>query len=113
MHKNRSKHNFFSGETYDDEVQTKLGQEHGYNGDIMQESFQDRYNNLTLKSIFTLKYFVKISENSVNTFLLKTDDDSFINLEVLWILTKSRLLKESNDLIGYMQVSKHSMIRGL
>ena len=113
MHKNRSKHNFFSGETYDDEVQTKLGQEHGYNGDIMQESFQDRYNNLTLKSIFTLKYFVKIAENSVNTFLLKTDDDSFINLEVLWILTKSRLLKESNDLIGYMQVSKHGMMRGL
>ena len=90
-----------------------MKEENDRHGDILQESFHDSYNNLTIKSIFILKYFVRAAKYFENKFLLKTDDDSFINLEVLWILTKSRLLKESNDLIGYMQVSKHSMIRGL
>ena len=36
--------------------------------------------------------------------MLKTDDDSFIHLEALWDLAKSRLEKKSNHLIGYLQL---------
>ena len=39
-----------------------------------------------------------------NKYLLKTDDDSFIHLEALWDLAKSRLEKKSNHLIGYLQL---------
>ena len=39
-----------------------------------------------------------------NQFLLKTDDDSFVHLEALWDLAKSRLEKKSNNLMGYLQL---------
>ena len=31
-------------------------------------------------------------------------DDSFINLDALWELTKSRLTKKTNNMIGFIQV---------
>ena len=45
-------------------------------GDLLQSPFVDSYNNLTLKSLFILKYFTQ----STYRTLLKTDDDSYINL---------------------------------
>ena len=72
----------------------------------MQESFLDSYNNLTIKSIHILKYFVSVSVNDANNnkFLLKTDDDSFVHLEALWDLAKARMEKKSNNLIGFLQL---------
>ena len=94
-----------SGEFDDYEVQSKLEQEQAEYGDILQESFKDSYNNLTIKSIFILKYYVSVADNLGNKFLLKTDDDSFVHLEALWDLAKSRMSKKSNNLIGYLQVT--------
>ena len=57
--------------------------------------------------------FPKIQSDVVyectNRFLLKTDDDSFIHLESLWDLAKSRMVKKSNHLIGFLQlgIKKH------
>ena len=50
--------------------------------------------------------FFRVSgnKNSENKFLLKTDDDSFVHLEALWDLAKGRMLKKSNNLIGYLQL---------
>ena len=95
---------FFLGEFDDYEVQSKLEEESAEHGDILQETFQDSYNNLTIKSIFILKYYVGAADNLGNKFLLKTDDDSFVHLEALWDLAKSRMAKKSNNLIGYLQV---------
>ena len=86
-------------------MQSKLEQEQAEYGDILQESFKDSYNNLTIKSIFILKYYVSVADNLGNKFLLKTDDDSFVHLEALWDLAKSRMSKKSNNLIGYLQVT--------
>ena len=86
-------------------MQSKLEQEQAEYGDILQESFKDSYNNLTIKSIFILKYYVRVADNLGNKFLLKTDDDSFVHLEALWDLAKSRMSKKSNNLIGYLQVT--------
>ena len=85
-------------------MQSKLEEESAEHGDILQETFQDSYNNLTIKSIFILKYYVGAADNLGNKFLLKTDDDSFVHLEALWDLAKSRMAKKSNNLIGYLQV---------
>ena len=85
-------------------MQSKLEEESAEHGDILQETFQDSYNNLTLKSIFILKYYVGVADNLGNKFLLKTDDDSFVHLEALWDLAKSRMAKISNNLIGYLQI---------
>ena len=48
-------------------------------GDIIQENFLDSYNNLTLKSIFILKYIKNNCKNKVQ-YVLKCDDDTFINV---------------------------------
>jgi len=87
-----------------DPLQSELEQEYNQYGDILQDAFLDSYNNLTIKSIHILKYFVSISDQIGNKYLLKTDDDSFIHLEALWDLAKARLEKKSNHLIGYLQL---------
>lgn len=49
--------------------------------DIIQENFLDTYNNLTLKSVMMLKWV--ISNCNKAKFLMKTDDDMFINVAML------------------------------
>ena len=44
----------------------------------MQENFVDSYNNLTLKSILTLKYYANLKKDKL--LLLKTDDDSYVHI---------------------------------
>ena len=92
-----------------DNLQEDIEDESNQYGDILQESFLDSYNNLTIKSIHILKYFVKMTNGVGNKYLLKTDDDSFIHLETLWDLAKFRLNTRSNHLVGYLQlgVKKH------
>ena len=64
----------------------------------------DHYNNLTLKTLFTLKYFLNTSnfetrnEDGNKTYsavapqyLVKIDDDSYLNLPLLW-----RSLEQNN-----------------
>ncbi len=46
--------------------------------DILQENFVDSYNNLTLKSILTLKYYAGLKKDKL--LLLKTDDDSYVHI---------------------------------
>jgi hypothetical protein len=46
--------------------------------DILQEDFVDSYNNLTLKTILTVKYFVSLNKDKL--LLLKTDDDSYVHI---------------------------------
>ncbi|KAJ8962723.1 hypothetical protein NQ318_001121 [Aromia moschata] len=48
-------------------------------GDIIQEHFIDSYNNLTLKSIVMLKIATTYCANTTR-YLLKIDDDMFVNL---------------------------------
>ena len=50
-------------------------------GDILQEDFVDSYMNLTLKSVMGLKWASTYC--SQTQYLLKTDDDIFVNVPVL------------------------------
>lgn len=50
--------------------------------DVIQENFIDTYNNLTLKSLMLLK-LVKNECRSTVSFVMKTDDDMYLNLVVL------------------------------
>ena len=52
-----------------------FAEEHEIYQDILQENFVDSYNNLTLKSVLTLKYYTGLKKDKL--LLLKTDDDSY------------------------------------
>lgn len=58
-----------------------LKEEANQNQDLLQEDFIDTYNNLTLKSMFMLKYAQSLSTSI--KYLMKVDDDSYINLRRL------------------------------
>lgn len=47
---------FLIGQIQNNDTQNKINDENDINRDIIQESFIDSYNNLTLKSIMMLKW---------------------------------------------------------
>ncbi|XP_021201724.2 uncharacterized protein LOC110384650 [Helicoverpa armigera] len=63
----------------DSTIQNKIEEESEKYADIIQEGFIDSYNNLTLKSIMMLKWINNNCNNSVR-YILKTDDDMYINV---------------------------------
>lgn len=63
----------------DTDVQALIDEEASQYGDIIQEDFIDSYNNLTLKSVMLLKWVVTHCDKSVR-YILKTDDDMFVNV---------------------------------
>ena len=69
---------FIVGTSHDQHGQHRLQKESAAFGDILQEPFYDSYNNLTLKSIYLLKHFVK--QRPRLKYLLKVDDDCFVFL---------------------------------
>ncbi|XP_055587075.1 uncharacterized protein LOC129739590 [Uranotaenia lowii] len=62
-----------------DEMQMKILNESEVYGDIIQESFIDSYNNLTLKTIMMLKWAINNCNGRVK-FIMKCDDDTFVNV---------------------------------
>ncbi|RVE49721.1 hypothetical protein evm_005591 [Chilo suppressalis] len=85
----------------DSDVQNKIDEEVEKYGDVIQEGFIDSYNNLTLKSIMMLKWITNRCNESVR-YILKTDDDMYINVPNLVLNLKNRS-KEFNDKVqnGY------------
>ncbi|XP_049267955.1 beta-1,3-galactosyltransferase 4-like [Rhipicephalus sanguineus] len=59
-------------------LQERVADESARYGDIIQADFRDTYRNLTLKSVFLLKWAFMYCSRA--QFLLKTDDDVFVNV---------------------------------
>jgi len=72
---------FLIGVSTDEGDKKQIIDESIQNQDLLQEDFIDTYNNLTLKSMFMLK-FAQTLTSSVK-YLMKVDDDSYINLRRL------------------------------
>ena len=78
------------------DLQTNVTRESDLYDDILQEDFIDSYANLTVKSLMLLKWFSKSCEKV--PYVLKTDDDVFINLKNLHALVTKN--KKTNLLMG-------------
>ena len=79
---------FVMGWTDNRTTQESIEFEHNQYADILQENFIDSYRNLTYKAIGSLKW---ISEHCRQAkFILKTDDDIFVNIFSLVNHLKSR-----------------------
>lgn len=72
---------FFVGETDNEEVNLKLIDESKQYKDIVQTYFKDTYLNLTLKTLSTIKWVKDECSNAI--YVLKVDDDMFINVPLL------------------------------
>ena len=78
---------FIIGQADNEKQQLKIKGESNKYGDIIQESFVDTYQNLTIKSLMLLKWF---KQNCHQTqYVMKTDDDMYINLPKLNDLVKA------------------------
>lgn len=95
---------YLIGQTRSNVTQTRIYEENEMHNDLIQESFLDSYNNLTLKTVMMLKwvngscahkgsvfflgaYFAKwLNDNFPRStwfavqFLMKCDDDTFVNV---------------------------------
>ncbi|XP_037083580.1 beta-1,3-galactosyltransferase 5-like [Pollicipes pollicipes] len=72
---------FLLARTNDSAVQAAIQRESDTFGDIIQASFVDHYNNLTLKSLATLEWFDTYCRRA--QFVLKVDDDLFVSVDNL------------------------------
>ncbi|KAK0163512.1 hypothetical protein PV327_007187 [Microctonus hyperodae] len=72
---------FLLGQSDNDTLNASIMEENYEYGDIIQEKFHDTYNNLTLKSVMMLKWVTTNCPHA--TYLMKTDDDMYINVEGL------------------------------
>lgn len=72
---------FFMGSVNSSEVQEKIRNESEIYKDIVQGNYDDTYRNLTYKTAMIFKWFVYKCPNV--QYLLKVDDDVFVNLPLL------------------------------
>jgi hypothetical protein len=68
---------FMVGLSKSDEINRKVYLENQYYGDVVQESFMDTYNNLTLKTIQGFRWAATYCKNA--RFVMKVDDDVVVN----------------------------------
>ena len=74
-------HVFLLGQSTNTSVDKQLHREHSEYGDIIQFSFYDTYRNLTYKTIMGYKWASIYCSNA--NFILKTDDDVYVNIKGL------------------------------
>lgn len=92
---------FLVGQEVNNTHQDELIQENNVYGDMLQEGFIDTYANLTVKSVMLLKWFninCDISNKLRTEYVLKTDDDIYINIPQLYELVRTN--RKPNLLVG-------------
>ncbi|XP_055711118.1 beta-1,3-galactosyltransferase 2-like [Phlebotomus papatasi] len=72
---------FFLGASFNETTEYDLDRESATYGDLIRGNSMDTYENLTLKSLSMLEWTVTYCP--MTPYLLKTDDDMFLNMKVL------------------------------
>lgn len=78
----RSLLKFLIGAVNTSNLQDKIELENKINEDIVQGNFEDAYRNMTYKHVAALKWFIYNCPDA--QFLLKTDDDVFVNTPLMY-----------------------------
>lgn len=87
---------FMIGAVDSSNLQDDIQRENKVHGDLVQGDFKDAYRNMTYKHVMALKWFVYNCPEA--RFLLKTDDDVFVNTPLLFdsLGTPNELYKSFN-----------------
>ncbi|XP_067661290.1 beta-1,3-galactosyltransferase 1-like [Haliotis asinina] len=81
--------------------------------DMLMEDFRDSYSNLTYKTIMGLKWASSFCDNA--KFVLKTDDDMWVNVpQILRLVNRNKLILQSRVLgkCGHGQVMRDRNSKG-
>lgn len=94
---------FLLGLAESEKEQIDIVKEHGLHDDIVQHNFIDTYVNLTLKTTFMLKWLTS-NDCHQSKFVMKLDEDSFINPAKMWDSLEHALLHTATakSLINYL-----------
>ena len=84
---------FLLGATDDTNLQKSISEESSAHGDIVQGEFLDTYHNLSYKAIMGNLWVSEFCEQA--EFVVKTDDDMFVDLFEVYALTR-KYLKSTN-----------------
>lgn len=88
---------FLLGKTHNSTVQEFINMESDLYQDIVVENFVDTYNNLTIKTLMLLK-LVKLECEDRVKFVMKVDDDTFVNMNNLFQALKN--VKRKSTIFG-------------
>ncbi|XP_052765044.1 beta-1,3-galactosyltransferase 1-like [Mya arenaria] len=94
---------FLLGETEETHLRDAVLKENEIYHDIIKENFKDSYRNLTYKTILGLKW---VTEKCASVkFVMKTDDDVFVNIQSLMLmLNSSKILNQMHAIFGACQL---------
>ena len=87
-----ARHVFVLGRASGQDVQSQIDEEHLAYNDIVQQDFEESYNNLTLKTLLGIEWATRYCSRA--QYIQKIDDDIFVHVpNILRVLSKI----ESND----------------
>ena len=88
-------------------ILSRLQNESQVYGDILQEDFLDTYQNLTMKVMFALKFAHNYLTPEKTKWVVMADDDTYLNLPVLWKHINSDGAHKSMTIFGKVSVIQH------
>ncbi len=97
----RVRHVFLLGKAQTLHTQKAINEEYEEHGDLLVGDFVDNYRNLTLKTMMGLRWFTTYCEGA--KFLLKADDDIFVNIISILTLLELGIDKFQSYVIGHCQ----------
>ena len=72
---------------------------------VVQSDTIDNYYNVTLKEVLTYKYILSLPWTARPDFIVKVDDDSYVNIPELWrVFMSSKTFPTHDLLVGYRWV---------
>ena len=91
-------------------LKSRLLEESAKFDDILQADMVDHYNNLTLKSVFTLKFFLNTSNFDTTSvppfYLMKVDNDVYLNVpQLVRLLEDKKLTRSPMFLVGHRYIT--------
>ena len=81
----------------------------------LQSDVIDSYYNMTLKEVLDYKYILSLPWTSRPDYIVKVDDDSYVNIPELWRVfppTENKMFPSYDLLVGYSMVNARVMKDG-
>lgn len=99
---------FMLGEVKEKRLQSFIHKESSLHGDIVQGKFIDAYRNMTYKHIMSLKYAIYHCPQA--KYVLKTDDDVFVNMPIMIDFLKIILSPEGTGNLLLCETYTNAMV---